>query len=133
VRAQYSPPCDWRESPFSSHNTGNRESELQMCTALSVAEPNSPGPEKLVREIRGGGGVCWHPSSTTPSNASIVVNHIKKNNKAIPVAGHEGLQGSETSRLPHFLDNRLIDGGEVVSLTRLPPFTPRKIPSTHFC
>jgi hypothetical protein len=24
----------------------------------------------------------------------------------------------ETSRSPHFLDNRLIDGGEVVSLTR---------------
>jgi hypothetical protein len=30
------------------------------------------------------------------------------------------------------LDNRLTDGGEVVSLTRLPPFTPRKIPDTHF-
>jgi hypothetical protein len=28
-----------------------------------------------------------------------------------------------TSRLPHFLDNRLTDGGEV-SLTRWPPFTP---------
>jgi hypothetical protein len=26
--------------------------------------------------------------------------------------------GFETSRLPHFLDNRLTDGGEVVSLTR---------------
>jgi hypothetical protein len=32
-----------------------------------------------------------------------------------------------TSRLPHFLDDRLIDGGEVVSLTRRPPFTPREI------
>jgi hypothetical protein len=32
---------------------------------------------------------------------------------------------TETSRLPHFLDNRLTDGGEVVSLTRRPPFTPR--------
>jgi hypothetical protein len=28
-------------------------------------------------------------------------------------------------RLPHFLENRLTDGGEVVSLTRWPPFTPR--------
>jgi hypothetical protein len=26
----------------------------------------------------------------------------------------------ETSRLPHFLENRLTDGGEVVSLTRRP-------------
>jgi hypothetical protein len=37
----------------------------------------------------------------------------------------------EMSRLPHFLDNRLTDGGEVVSLTRQLPFTPRKIPGTH--
>jgi hypothetical protein len=28
------------------------------------------------------------------------------------------------SRLPHFLDNRLIDGGEVISLTRRQPFIP---------
>jgi hypothetical protein len=36
------------------------------------------------------------------------------------------------SRLPHFLDNRLTDGGEV-SPTRRPAFTPGKIPGTHFC
>jgi hypothetical protein len=35
--------------------------------------------------------------------------------------------------LPHFLENRLIDGDEVVSFTRPPPFTPKKIPGTHFC
>jgi hypothetical protein len=35
------------------------------------------------------------------------------------------------SILPRFLDNRLTDGGEVVSLTRRPPFTPRKIRGTH--
>jgi hypothetical protein len=34
--------------------------------------------------------------------------------------------GCETSRLPHFLDNRLVDGGEVVSLTRRPPFSPQE-------
>jgi hypothetical protein len=32
----------------------------------------------------------------------------------------------ETSRLPHFLDNRLTDGGEVVSLMRRPAFTPQE-------
>jgi hypothetical protein len=37
------------------------------------------------------------------------------------------------SRFPHFLDNRLTDGGEVVSLSFWPFFTPRKIPGTHFC
>jgi hypothetical protein len=44
-----------------------------------------------------------------------------------------GPQGCETSRLPHFLDNRLTNGGEVVSLTLRPPFTLKKIPGTHFC
>jgi hypothetical protein len=38
----------------------------------------------------------------------------------------------ETSRLPHFLDTWFVDGGEAVSLMRRPPFTPRKIPGTHF-
>jgi hypothetical protein len=38
--------------------------------------------------------------------------------------GHGGPQGSEMSRLPHFLDNQLTDGGEVVSLMHWPPFTP---------
>jgi hypothetical protein len=33
--------------------------------------------------------------------------------KAIPVTGRGGPYGCETSRLPHFLDNRLTDGGEV--------------------
>jgi hypothetical protein len=56
-----------------------------------------------------------------------------KKAKAIPVTGRKGPWGCETSRLPHFLENRLTDGGEVDSLTRRPPFTPRKIPDTHFC
>jgi hypothetical protein len=40
--------------------------------------------------------------------------------KAIPVTGRGGPYGCETSRLPHFLDNRLSDGGDVVSFTRRP-------------
>jgi hypothetical protein len=42
---------------------------------------------------------------------------VKKKVKAVPVTGHGGPQGFEMLRLPHFLDNRLTDGGEVVSLT----------------
>jgi hypothetical protein len=47
-----------------------------------------------------------------------------ENVKAILVTSYGG---------PCFLDNRLTDGGEVVKLTRRPPFTPTKIPDTHFC
>jgi hypothetical protein len=32
-----------------------------------------------------------------------------------------------------FLNSRLTDGGEVVSLSRRPPFTAGGIPGTHFC
>jgi hypothetical protein len=50
----------------------------------------------------------------------------KGKGKAIPVTGRGGPLGCETPRLPHFLDNRPTDGGEVVSLTRWPPFTPEE-------
>jgi hypothetical protein len=32
----------------------------------------------------------------------------------------------ETSRIPHFIDSRFTDRGEVVSLTRPPRFTPQE-------
>jgi hypothetical protein len=46
--------------------------------------------------------------------------------KVILVTGNVGLLGCGTARLPHFLDHRLIDGGEVVSLKRRNLFTPRR-------
>jgi hypothetical protein len=53
--------------------------------------------------------------------------YIKKvRGKAIPMTGFEGPYGCETSRLPHFLGNRITDGCEVVSLTRRPHFTPQE-------
>jgi hypothetical protein len=59
---------------------------------------------------------------------------IRKSKKSIPVRGREGPQGCERSRLPHLLDNRLTDGGKVVTALRagraLPP---RNLPGTHFC
>jgi hypothetical protein len=61
----------------------------------------------------------------------LIYNPVDKRGKTIPVTGCGGSQDCEMSRLPHFLDNRLTDGGEVVSLTRRPPFTSRKIPGTH--
>jgi hypothetical protein len=50
-----------------------------------------------------------------------------------PCDRYEGPNGCELLRLPHFLDNRLTDGSEVVSLAFQQPFTPRNIPGTHFC
>jgi hypothetical protein len=54
------------------------------------------------------------------------------NGKAVPITARGRLQGCETSKLD-FLENRLTDGGEVVSLTCRPPFTAKKIYGTHFC
>jgi hypothetical protein len=61
-----------------------------------------------------------------------ILDVIVKKSKDVPVTGRGGPYGCETSRFPHFLDNRLTGGGEAVSLTRR-PLPPRKIPGTHFC
>jgi hypothetical protein len=44
--------------------------------------------------------------------------HFIKKGKVIPITGRGGPYGCETSRLPHFLDNRLTDGGKFIGLTR---------------
>jgi hypothetical protein len=49
-----------------------------------------------------------------------------KKGKAIPVTDRGRPQGCETSRFTHFLDNRVTDGGGVVSLMRRPSFTPQE-------
>jgi hypothetical protein len=56
--------------------------------------------------------------------------YMYKRGKAIPVTGRGGPQGCETSMLPHFLDSRLTDGGEIVSLTRWP--AGRHLPTGRF-
>jgi hypothetical protein len=70
---------------------------------------------------------------TNCKNNTHLQDKYVKRSKAIHVTGRGGPQGYETSRLLHFLDNRLTDGGKVVSLTSRPPFTPRNIPGVHFC
>jgi hypothetical protein len=47
----------------------------------------------------------------------------KIKSKAITVTGHGSPYSCETLRLPHFRDSQFTDSGEVVSLTRRPPFT----------
>jgi hypothetical protein len=43
---------------------------------------------------------------------------MKYERKAAPITGRGDPWGSETWRIPHFLENRLSDGYEVVNLTR---------------
>jgi hypothetical protein len=44
----------------------------------------------------------------------------------MPVTMLRGPQGCETSRLPHFLDNRLTDGVQDISLKHRSLFTPQE-------
>jgi hypothetical protein len=62
----------------------------------------------------------------------IILINIKVKGKATPSTGRGDSQDCETSRIPHFLDNRFTDDDEV-SLKRRPPFSSMKIPCTHFC
>jgi hypothetical protein len=50
----------------------------------------------------------------------------KKKGQITPVTGCGGPLNCDASRLPRFLDNRLTDGGEVVSLASRPRFTPQE-------
>jgi hypothetical protein len=67
-----------------------------------------------------------------------IIKFISKGKKKIiPVTGCGGLLRCEVLRIPYSLDNRLIDGGKIVSPTHRPRSSPQKrhfYPSgTHFC
>jgi hypothetical protein len=70
-----------------------------------------------------GGWVGGDGSSVTPTGTGV----HNPPSVAIPTEPSQLLEvhdASETSRFVHCLDDRLTDGGEVVSLTPRPPFTP---------
>jgi hypothetical protein len=98
----------------------------------------------LTSALDGGDWSASRPCRFTPGERAYITDWIggwvdsragleAVKGKAIPVTVRGGPQGFEMSRLSHFLDNRLTDGGKAVSLTCRPPFTPRKIAGTHFC
>jgi hypothetical protein len=67
--------------------------------------------------------VTWE----SPITLHIQFNRLKKGGgKLSLLTGRGSPFVCETSRLPHFVDNRLTDGGEVVSLTCQLPFTPQE-------
>jgi hypothetical protein len=85
---------------------------------------------------RGSLGVTkWHMLTlrlqVTPRRCRNRTGNTLNAGKVIPVTGR-GSQCCGTLRLPHSLNNRLTDGGEV-SFNRWPPFVPKKIPGTVFC
>jgi hypothetical protein len=56
--------------------------------------------------------------------SNTLFKHVDINRgKAVPVTGRRGPYGYETSRFPHFLNNRVTDGVKVVSLMCRPRFT----------
>jgi hypothetical protein len=58
---------------------------------------------------------------------------LKKKSRAIPVTGRGSPYVCGSSKLQHFLYNRLTDGSKVVSFKRRLPFSSREFPDTHFC
>jgi hypothetical protein len=78
-----------------------------------------------------------YPQPQLPASHRSQLKPIQQKDKAIPVTGSGGLWGCGMLRVPHFLDNRLTDGGEVVSLAGQPRSTPQKhyfsASVTHFC
>jgi hypothetical protein len=78
-----------------------------------------------------------NPQSRPPSDRRLFMLQTARlprsaKGKAIPVQAVVTLKFARGWG-SHNLDIRLTDGGKVVSLTRRPHFTPRKIPGTHFC
>jgi hypothetical protein len=65
-----------------------------------------------------------NPDSCCYTNPLDEEQGVKCKGEAIPVTDRGGPYGCKTSRLPHFADNRLTDGGKVVSLMRRPSFNP---------
>jgi hypothetical protein len=64
--------------------------------------------------------------ATISFNVVFLSSNSEVNGKGILVTGCGGPYGCEAPRFPHFLENRLTDGGEVVSLTGWPPFIPQE-------
>jgi hypothetical protein len=83
----------------------------------NLSRPQSRSGRRGEEKIR-------NPAGTRNSNPSVVQPVASRYSDYATPAHRGGMQGRETSRLPHFLDNRITDDGEVVSLRSRPPFTP---------
>jgi hypothetical protein len=72
--------------------------------------------------------IMWSPYTSVffPIDGREVLKIFTTKGKAIPVTACEGPLGCETSRLPHYLDNRLTDGVRLSALHTGCPLPPRR-------
>jgi hypothetical protein len=109
------------DQPFAVPPCTHRTTQTQKKTHIDIHA--SSGIQTHDPSVRADeDGSCLRPCSHRDRYSRY---HLYKG-KSSPVRGRAGPYGCETSRLPQFLDNRLSDGCEVVSLKRRPPFTPEK-------
>jgi hypothetical protein len=105
-----------------------RAAQASDATRHALTSLTSVGSKQAAKH---GNGNYWVLTKLDHHSSS------KKKCKAIPVTGRGGPIGCEMLRIPHCLDNRLTDGGKVVSLTRRPCPTPQKhyfsASDAHFC
>lgn len=79
--------------------------------------------------------VTYHNLRAVDRNALIFQTEDKGRRKVMLslLTGHGGLRAVRHQGSHIFLDNCIADGVKLVGLTPQPPFTPGKIPGTHFC
>jgi hypothetical protein len=99
----------------------NKEMCYKLITCRAICETNSTLHDETSASM-------WHCAENEAevecyTSKERLVHQQEGKYKASPVTGCGGTVGCETSRLSHLLDNRPIDDGEVVSITRRPPFT----------
>jgi hypothetical protein len=102
----------------------DRRDILAACWIRLVFDPEAAVNMGQILTIRRHS--ILHGEWTYYTKPSLIKLQLIRKGKAIPVTGRGGPHDCETSRLPHFLDNRLTEGGEVVSLMRRPAFTPQE-------
>jgi hypothetical protein len=90
--------------------TTNTDQNIRKACAQEIRPDNRRKPNIPETSVWISTTVPSHKQNDSSDNKRNV-KKSKSKSKAIPVTGRESLQGCEMSSFPHFLDNRLTDGG----------------------